>query len=386
MQTEHKIFFSHSAQMDAVDDQSVDLVVTSPPYPMIEMWDAGFGESDPKIKAALNLHDGPLAFERMHRQLDAVWDELYRVLKPGGLVCINIGDATRTLNGRFALYPNHSRIQSYLLSIGFSALPAILWRKQTNAPNKFMGSGMLPPGAYVTLEHEYILLFRKGAKREFDSAAEKENRRASAYFWEERNLWFSDIWLDLKGARQRLFEKTSRARSAAFPFELPFRLINMFSVKGDVVLDPFLGLGTTALAAMAGARNSIGFELEQNFETALKTGIEGIVAFANRRIHDRLGDHLDFVAGRVAQKGPLRHRNHPYGFAVVTNQETGLLLNDLESVAETTPLKFCVRYDEKPQKIFVQDANDDQRKSASSPRSAKTAAAKNFRARQQKLF
>jgi modification methylase len=387
MDTQHKIYFHNSAQMIAVTDQSVDLVVTSPPYPMIKMWDVIFGANDPKIETALNQSDGPLAFERMHRQLDLVWDEVYRVLKPGGAVCINIGDATRTLNSRFALYPNHSRIQNYMLGLGFSALPAILWRKQTNAPNKFMGSGMLPPGAYVTLEHEYILLFRKGDKREFKSAAEKENRRTSAYFWEERNLWFSDIWLDLKGTTQRLFEKTMRTRSGAFPFELPFRLINMFSVKNDLVLDPFLGLGTTVLAAMAAARNSIGYEFDPNLEKALKTGIEGIIDFANQRIGDRLGHHLDFVKKRVEKKGPLRYRNKPYGFPVVTNQETGLFLNALESVTEAKLNSYCVRYAEKPQEIFVQDPARHQEHADPRPEDVKTGtAARGLRARQQKLF
>ena len=80
--------------------------------------------------------------------------------------------------------------------LGFQSIPLILWRKQTNAPNKFMGSGMLPAGAYVTLEHEYILVLRKGSKREFKKAEEKRNRHESAIFWEERNIWYSDIWMD----------------------------------------------------------------------------------------------------------------------------------------------------------------------------------------------
>ena len=133
-----------------MSNESIDLVVTSPPYPMIEMWDQIFTSQNEKIGRALNKKDGPTAFELMHQELDKVWDELYRVLKVGGIACINIGDATRTINSHFALYTNHSRIQTYMQKLGFSALPAILWRKQTNAPNKFMGSGMMPPGAYVT--------------------------------------------------------------------------------------------------------------------------------------------------------------------------------------------------------------------------------------------
>ena len=103
---------------------------------------------------------------------------------------------------------------------------------------------MYPGGAYVTLEHEYILILRKNGKRKFTTQPEKQNRRESAYFWEERNIWFSDIW-DLKGIRQDIQQKDIRTRSAAFPFELAYRLINMYSVFGDTILDPFLGTGTT---------------------------------------------------------------------------------------------------------------------------------------------
>ena len=98
----------------------------------------------------------------MHSELDKVWGQLGRILVPGGYACINVGDATRTLKGRFQLYPNAERITQRFVDLGFDVLPRIIWRKTTNAPNKFMGSGMLPVGAYVTLEHEYVLIFRNG--------------------------------------------------------------------------------------------------------------------------------------------------------------------------------------------------------------------------------
>ena len=146
------------------------------------MWDEVFSGLNPSIQDALRRSAGMEAFEGMHHELDHVWDEVYRVLKEGGVACINIGDATRTLDGNFCLFTNHARILSYFQTLGFSSLPAILWRKQTNAPNKFMGSGMLPAGAYVTLEHEYILIFRKGRKREFNKIHEKKIRRESTFF------------------------------------------------------------------------------------------------------------------------------------------------------------------------------------------------------------
>ncbi|MFZ1986597.1 MAG: DNA methyltransferase, partial [Desulfatitalea sp.] len=162
METLHRMIFADAADMDSLNPESIDLVVTSPPYPMIEMWDELFCAADPAARKALAAADTDQAFERMHCQLDKVWAELRRVVKPGGIVCINIGDATRTIDGRFRLFANHARIILAFRALGFDQLPAIIWRKTTNAPNKFMGSGMLPPGAYVTLEHEYVLIFRLG--------------------------------------------------------------------------------------------------------------------------------------------------------------------------------------------------------------------------------
>src|SRR5690554_3413065 len=243
MKTIHKIFNENSNNMNALEDNSVHLVVTSPPYPMISMWDEMFSDMNPKITTVLST-DPTLAFELMHQELDKVWTELYRVVDNGCFVCINIGDATRTTNGVFQIFMNSARIINKMTTLGFVALPQILWRKPTNAPNKYMGSGMFPAGAYVTLEHEYILILRKSGKRMFRSPEEKRRRRESAYFWEERNRWFSDIW-DLKGAGQEMNAQDPRHRSAAFPFLLPFRLINMYSLLGDTVLDPFLGTATT---------------------------------------------------------------------------------------------------------------------------------------------
>jgi len=201
MKTQHEIIFKDARRMEALADNSIDLVVTSPPYPMIEMWDLLFEEMNPDVGRFLSKRNGPAAFEAMHKILDPVWEECFRVLTPGGFACINIGDATRTINSRFALYTNHARILSAAQDIGFTSLPCIIWRKQTNAPNKFMGSGMLPAGAYVTLEHEYILILRKKDKREFKTPEEKQLRRESAVFWEERNAWFSDVWFGCGGQK-----------------------------------------------------------------------------------------------------------------------------------------------------------------------------------------
>lgn len=352
MKTTHQVLFGNSNKISTIKSNTIDLVITSPPYPMIEMWDEIFSKQNSDITKALNEKNGRLAFNLIHKELDKVWNELYRLLKDGGIVCINIGDATRTINGYFQLYANHARILQHCLDIGFYNLPAIIWRKQTNAPNKFMGSGMLPAGAYVTLEHEFILIMRKGYRREFKTKEDSFKRSQSSFFWEERNNWFSDVWMDLKGASQKINGENIRGCSAAYPFELAYRLINMFSCKGDIVLDPYLGTGTTTLAAMASARNSIGIEIDPNFKDTIIARINNIFIGANAYMRDRLQRHVEFVMERTKTRGSLKHKNKPYGFPVMTRQEVDLIINDLKEIKQINDNYYEVLYSEEPQEDF----------------------------------
>ena len=153
METEHKVYFKNSSNMSEITSNSIDLMITSPPYPMIEMWDPLFSSLNEEIKQALEKEDSKKAFNLMHQELDNVWREVARVLKLGGIACVNIGDATRKIGMNFQLFPNHVKITNFFQDNDFIELPCILWRKPTNSPNKFLGSGMLPPNAYVTLEH-----------------------------------------------------------------------------------------------------------------------------------------------------------------------------------------------------------------------------------------
>ncbi len=347
MLSEHRVVFADARDLGFLPAQSIDLVVTSPPYPMIEMWDGLFASLSPQAALALREGDGRAAFEAMHRELDAVWAELYRVLRPGGLACLNVGDATRSIGGSFQMFPNHARVLQACTFLGFQVLPEILWRKPTNAPTKFVGSGMHPAGAYVTLEHEWILVLRKDGLRRFESPEERRKRRESSYFWEERNLWFSDVW-ELTGARQRAAAGAPRARSGAFPFEIPYRLVHMFSVRGDRVLDPFLGSGTTLLAAMAGARHSVGVEIDSGFGPAIRQAACGAAAEANRRIAARLQKHLAFVRERAEQGRPPAYINRAYGFPVITRQETELTLPYLTGVRVEGEDRWTVEYAEIP--------------------------------------
>lgn len=344
METNHSFYTGTSEKMDAISSQSVELIVTSPPYPMIEMWDKQFFEWDPEIGTLLQEQPpapfrGGAAWERMHQCLDRVWQECDRVLKTHSFICINIGDAVRTLRGRFRLYPNHARIIQRFESLGYDILPLILWRKSTNAPNKFMGSGMLPAGAYVTLEHEYILVFRKGPKRTFSSPEEKQRRRESALFWEERNVWYSDVW-QLGGASQVLDPnspadtagKKLRERSGAFPWELAYRLINMYSLRGDIILDPFGGTGSTALAAAASCRKSVSYEYEKQLnDLAFNRLLQG-KKLINRRVQERIASHLRFIDSHQGAGHDFRHRNTEYDFSVKTAQEKDIRMYEIESI------------------------------------------------------
>ncbi|WP_135851918.1 DNA-methyltransferase [Halorussus salinus] len=324
METEHRIHVGDAREMTALGDDSVELVVTSPPYPMIAMWDDLFAELDDEIEELLADGDGEAAFEAMHTALNPVWDELSRVLVDGGVAAVNVGDATRSVGDGFQLYPNHAELITRFRERGFDLLPDVLWRKPVNSLTKFMGSGMVPPNAYTTLEHEYVLLFRNGGdRRSFETGAER--RYEAAYFWEERNDWFSDLWTDVQGEGQQLDHDDLRTRSAAFPFEVPYRLVNMYSVYGDTVLDPFWGTGTTTLAAMVAGRDSVGYELSTEFREVFDDRLAEIEEFADEKARDRLDAHREFAAGQQ-----LGYEAENYDFQVKTKQERELQLYTVE--------------------------------------------------------
>jgi modification methylase len=234
-----------------LDDASVQLVVTSPPYPYVEMWDR-------ELEDAVGLARGTLERDAshlpaIHRHLARTWRECHRLLDEGGMLCVNVGDATRTVGGEFQLFANHVQVVRACEEAGFRTLVPILWKKPTNRPNSFLGSGFAPPNAYVTLDCEHILLFRKGSRRRFPPR--DPLRAASQFSKAERDRWFSQIW-EVRGSSQR-------DHAASFPPEIPYRLIRMFSVLGDSVLDPFAGTGTTLRAAWELGRRPIGVEVDR---------------------------------------------------------------------------------------------------------------------------
>jgi len=234
--------------MAEVGDESVQLVVTSPPYWQIKDYGAaaqiGFGQS---------LHEYLYDLAR-------VWQECWRVLEPGRRLCINIGDqfARTAVYGRYQVIPLHAEIIAQCSAVGFDYLGAIIWQKSTTMETSggatIMGSFPHPPNGLVTLDYEYILLFKKpGPPPKIDKAT-KDASRLTKEEWKE---YFSGHWV-FSGVRQKTHE-------AMFPLELPRRLIRMFSFAGETVLDPFMGSGTTAQAALELGRSAIGYELQEEF-------------------------------------------------------------------------------------------------------------------------
>ena len=336
MRTKHIILYEDARNLASIGSESVNLVVTSPPYPMIAMWDEAFSSMNPEIRKCLDIEDGDSAYRLMHAELDRAWREVWRVLRPGGLACINIGDATRTIGKVFKMYPSHVNVQSCFVELGFHLLPQIVWRKPTNSPTKFMGSGMLPCNAYVTLEHERILIFRKPTSRSFSNDEETLNRRRSSYFWEERNIWFSDLW-DLTGAKQEINSKPIRKRSGAFPLELPLRLIRMYSSREDTVLDPFLGTATNTLASIICSRNSVGVEVDTTYKNLHREEISSVtfIQAANSLIRERIRKHLGKMDELTEGGNTPKYQSKEYGFPVVTSQETDILFEEIETITRS---------------------------------------------------
>ncbi len=358
MDSIHSISFENATDLSSLHHNSIQLIVTSPPYPMIEMWDEPFALQNPEIHTLLQKGNGKETFQKMHAILDQIWRECLRVLEPGGVIAINIGDATRKIGDHFQLYANHARIVQFFLNQHCFQLPTIIWRKPTNGPNKFMGSGMLPSNAYVTLEHEYILLFRKALSiKKFPP--KDPARYHSAYFWEERNRWFSDIWFDLKGTTQKIAKRSPkkqqssqsradqqelRSRSAAYPLELPLRIIHMYSIQGDTVLDPFWGTGTTTLAAMLTGRNSAGIELIPEFQFLFQERLKNLENLSRDYVETRLKSHEQFVRDQYAIGKEFKYVAMHYNVPVRTKQEQKINFPEIQSFTDNNVSNGNLQY------------------------------------------
>ncbi|HED10447.1 MAG TPA: site-specific DNA-methyltransferase [Caldithrix abyssi] len=235
--------------MNLVADKSVQLIVTSPPY-----WQLKDYGSDKQI----GYHED---YETYINNLNLVWKECYRVLDNGCRLCVNIGDqfARAVYYGRYKVIPIRTEIIKFCEAIGFDYMGAIIWQKQTTTNTtggaSLMGSFPTPRNGILSIDYEFILIFKKLGKP--DVAVSREVKEQSKMTTEEWREYFSGHWT-FGGARQD-------GHIAMFPEELPKRLIKMFAFKGETVLDPFMGSGTTALAARNLERNSIGYEINPEF-------------------------------------------------------------------------------------------------------------------------
>jgi DNA modification methylase len=238
--------------MGFLEPESVHLVVTSPPYWTLKGYREGEGQMG-------YIED----YEQFVVELDKVWQHCHGALVPGGrLICV-VGDvclSRRKNGGRHTVVPLHASIQEHCRALGFDNVAPIIWHKIANAVYEVDGAGGFlgkpyEPNAVIKNDIEFILMQRKPGGYRSPSLA---TRLLSVISAENHQRWFQQIWTGLTGA-------STKEHPAPYPLELAERLIRMFSFVGDTVLDPFLGTGTTSLAAARTGRNSIGVEVDNHY-------------------------------------------------------------------------------------------------------------------------
>ena len=248
LRTKHTIINGDSRDMTELADKSVNLIVTSPPYWQLK---------DYGVENQIGFND---SYEEYINNLNLVWNESYRVLNNGCRLCINIGDqfARSVYYGRYKVIPIRTEIIKFCETIGFDYMGAVIWQKRTTTNTtggaSIMGSYPYPRNGIFSIDYEFILIFKKLGTPVSPNKKIKELSKLTKEEWRE---YFTGHW-NFGGVKQD-------NHLAMFPEELPRRLIKMFSFVGDTILDPFLGSGTTSLAAKKLSRNSIGYEINKEF-------------------------------------------------------------------------------------------------------------------------
>jgi site-specific DNA-methyltransferase (adenine-specific) len=252
-QTIHRLHCGDARDMSWIPDASVHLVVTSPPYWTLKKYE----DNDRQLG---DIED----YESFLSELDKVWRECFRVLVDGGRICCVVGDVciSRKQGGRHRVMPLHADIQVRSRALGFDNLTPVLWHKIANGATEVEGNGAgfygkpYQPGSIVKNDVEYVLFLRKGGGYR---SAPMMQKALSMLTREEMHSWLRSFWTDIRGA------STREGHPAPYPPELAERLVRLFSFAGDTVLDPFLGTGSTAVAAVRSGRNSIGNEIEPKY-------------------------------------------------------------------------------------------------------------------------
>ena len=264
MNTKHTLVTGDSRNLSLIPDKSVHLIITSPPYWQLK--DYGNGNQ-------IGFHD---SYEGYINNLNMVWSECNRILHDGCRLCINIGDqfARSVYYGRYKVIPIRTEIIRFCETLGMDYMGAIIWQKQTTmnttGGGAIMGSFPYPRNGILKIDYEFILIFKKQGKA---PAPSLEQKKLSEMTKEEWNTYFASHWT-FGGAKQD-------GHIAVFPEELPHRLIKMFSFAGETVFDPFMGSGTTALAARNLQRNSIGYEINPDFVDYYKQKVDNVRLFNN---------------------------------------------------------------------------------------------------------
>ena len=251
--TNHKIYFGDSRKLNKIPDKSVQLIITSPPYWQLK----DYGTNN-----QIGFND---IYEEYINNLNLVWMECDRVLSDGCRLCINIGDqfSRSVYYGRYKVVPIRTEIIRFCEALKMDYMGAIIWQKattmNTSGGGAVMGSFPYPRNGILKIDYEFILIFKKLGKSPKPTLEQKQN---SIMTKEEWNQYFSSHW-NFSGVKQS-------EHIAMFPEELPKRLIKMFSFSGETIFDPFLGSGTTSLAAKNLDRNSIGYEINKEFEPIIR--------------------------------------------------------------------------------------------------------------------
>jgi site-specific DNA-methyltransferase (adenine-specific) len=253
-----RLIIGDSRDLPEIEDASVHLVVTSPPYWQLK---------DYGVAGQIGYRQD---LQEYHDALEAVWRTCARVLLPGCRFCVNIGDqfARREVYGRYKVVPLHGEIIRRIEGLGLDFMGSVIWQKVTTCNSSgggaLMGSYPYPRNGVIKLDYEYVLLFKKPGKAPAPTAEGKEEARMSLEEWKS---WFTGHW-QFPGAR-------THAHLAPFPVELPRRLMRMFTFPGERVLDPFVGSGTTLVAAAELEREGIGVDLDPGVESVVRSRIEG---------------------------------------------------------------------------------------------------------------